>query len=56
MIAALQKYATEAAGCDLIAAGCAERDIYTEQVSSVRERPELDLLARRILRPAIHWS
>ena len=23
---------------DLIAAGCAERDIYTEQVSSVRER------------------
>jgi DNA invertase Pin-like site-specific DNA recombinase len=36
---------------DLIAAGCAERDIYTEQVSSVRERPELDLLRRRILRP-----
>src|SRR3954453_627885 len=35
---------------DLIAAGCAERDIYTEQVSSVRERPELDLLRRRILR------
>src|SRR3954468_19563473 len=26
---------------DLIAAGCAERDIYTEQASSVRERPEL---------------
>src|SRR5215213_5708646 len=36
---------------DLIAAGCAERDIYTEQVSSIRERPELDLLRRRILRP-----
>src|SRR5215211_8611039 len=36
---------------DLIAAGCAERDIYTEQVSSVRERPELDLLRQRILRP-----
>jgi DNA invertase Pin-like site-specific DNA recombinase len=36
---------------DLIAAGCAERDIYTEQASSVRERPELDLLRRRILRP-----
>src|SRR4051812_48722413 len=26
-------------------------DIYTEQASSVRERPELDLLRRRILRP-----
>src|SRR3954462_5495315 len=36
---------------DLIAAGCAERDIYTEQVSSVRERPELDLRRRRLLRP-----
>src|SRR3954449_8037442 len=36
---------------ELIAAGCAERDIYTEQASSVRERPELDLLRRRILRP-----
>src|SRR4051794_27248957 len=36
---------------DLIAAGCSERDIYTEQASSVRERPELDLLRRRILRP-----
>src|SRR4051794_20710902 len=36
---------------DLISTGCAERDIYTEQVSSVRERPELDLLRRRILRP-----
>src|SRR5215212_8265446 len=35
---------------DLIA-GCTERDIYTEQASSVRERPELDLLRRRILRP-----
>src|SRR4051795_9562033 len=36
---------------DLIAAGCAERDIYTEQASSVRERPELDQLRRPILRP-----
>src|SRR3954464_14037361 len=36
---------------DLITAGCAERDIYTEQAPSVRERPELDLLRRRILRP-----
>src|SRR4051812_8818738 len=36
---------------DLIAAGCAERDIYTEQASSVREWPELDLLRRRTLRP-----
>src|SRR5215213_248954 len=36
---------------DLIAAGCTERDIDTEQASSVRERPELDLLRRRILRP-----
>src|SRR3954469_21272023 len=36
---------------DLIAAGCTERDIYTEQASSVRERPELGLLRRRILRP-----
>ena len=36
---------------DLIAAGCTERDIYTEQASSVRERPEPDLLRRRILRP-----
>src|SRR4051812_30803313 len=36
---------------DLIAAGCAGRDIHTEQASSVRQRPELDLLRRRILRP-----
>src|SRR3569833_1431063 len=36
---------------NLIATGCAERDIYTEQASSVRERPELDLLRHRILRP-----
>src|SRR4051794_25189570 len=36
---------------DLIAAGCTERDIYTEQASSVRERPELNLLRRRILGP-----
>src|SRR3954449_4717846 len=31
---------------DLIAVGCAERDIYTEQASSVRERPVLDLVNR----------
>jgi DNA invertase Pin-like site-specific DNA recombinase len=36
---------------DLIPAGHAERDIHIEQASSVRERPELDLLRRRILRP-----
>src|SRR4051794_15403403 len=35
---------------DLITAGCAERDVYTEQASSVREWLELDLLRRRILR------
>ena len=36
---------------DLKAAGCCERDIYTEQVSSVAERAELDLVLSRILRP-----
>src|SRR3954452_24779881 len=36
---------------DLIAAGCAEGDIYTEQISSARERPERDVLRRRRLRP-----
>src|SRR4051794_10077632 len=46
-----QRAGLEAQIRDLIAAGCAERDIYTERVSSVRERPELDLLRRRILRP-----
>jgi DNA invertase Pin-like site-specific DNA recombinase len=35
---------------DLRAAGCEVRDIYREQVSSVRERPELDLVLDRILR------
>ena len=35
---------------DLKAAGCAERDIYPEQVSSVAERVELDLILSRILR------
>jgi len=35
---------------DLKAAGCNERDIYREQVSSVAERPELDLLLSRIVR------
>src|ERR1051325_8951149 len=46
-----QKAGLDAQIRDLMAAGCAERDIYTEQASSVRERPELDLLRRRILRP-----
>lgn len=36
---------------DLLAAGCCERDIYREQVSSVAARPELDLVLGRILRP-----
>jgi DNA invertase Pin-like site-specific DNA recombinase len=36
---------------DLKAVGCCERDIYTEQVSSVAERTELDLVLSRILRP-----
>jgi DNA invertase Pin-like site-specific DNA recombinase len=36
---------------DLKAAGCCERDIYREQVSSVAERMELDLVLSRILRP-----
>lgn len=35
---------------DLKAAGCAERDIYREQVSSVGKRPELDLVLDRVLR------
>lgn len=35
---------------DLIAAGCCERDIYREQVSSVKARPELELVLSRILR------
>ena len=37
---------------DLRAAGCDERDIYREQASSVRTRPELDLVLARILRPS----
>ena len=35
---------------DLKAAGCCERDIYKEQVSSVGERAELELVLSRILR------
>lgn len=35
---------------DLSAAGCCERDIYREQVSSVAARPELALVLSRILR------
>ena len=36
---------------DLKAAGCCERDIHHEQVSSVAARPELELVLERILRP-----
>jgi DNA invertase Pin-like site-specific DNA recombinase len=35
---------------DLRAAGCCERDIYQEQISSVAERTELELVLSRILR------
>jgi DNA invertase Pin-like site-specific DNA recombinase len=35
---------------DLEAAGCEGRDIYREQVSSVAQRPELELVLDRILR------
>jgi DNA invertase Pin-like site-specific DNA recombinase len=35
---------------DLKAAGCGERDIYREQVSSRATRPELDLVLDRVLR------
>jgi DNA invertase Pin-like site-specific DNA recombinase len=36
---------------DLRAAGCCERDIYREQVSSIADRPELALVLSRIVRP-----
>lgn len=45
-----QRAGLEAQLRDLQAAGCGERDIYREQVSSVAERPELDLVLSRILR------
>lgn len=45
-----QRAGFEAQIRDLKAAGCCERDIYREQVSSVAERPELDLVLTRILR------
>ncbi len=45
-----QKAGFDAQIRDLKAAGCCDRDIYREQVSSVAERPELDLLLGRILR------
>ncbi len=46
-----QKAGFEAQIRDLKAAGCCERDIYREQVSSVAERPELELVLDRMLRP-----
>jgi DNA invertase Pin-like site-specific DNA recombinase len=45
-----QRAGLEAQVRDLKAAGCCERDIYHEQVSSVAERPELELVLSRILR------
>ena len=45
-----QKAGFEAQIRDLKAAGCCERDIYREQVSSVGARPELELVLDRILR------
>ena len=46
-----QKAGLDAQIRDLKAAGCCERDIHHEQVSSVAERPELELVLERILRP-----
>src|SRR6266581_775715 len=46
-----QKAGLDAQIRDLKTAGCCERDIYKEQVSSVAERTELDLMLSRILRP-----
>src|SRR5438105_2164240 len=46
-----QKAGLDAQLRDLKAAGCCERDIYKEQVSSVAERTELGLMLSRILRP-----
>jgi DNA invertase Pin-like site-specific DNA recombinase len=45
-----QKAGFDAQVRDLRAAGCCERDIYREQVSSVAERPELELVLSRVLR------
>ena len=45
-----QKAGLDAQIRDLKAAGCQERDIYREQVSSVTERAELELVLSRILR------
>jgi DNA invertase Pin-like site-specific DNA recombinase len=45
-----QKAGFEAQIRDLKAAGCCERDIYREQVSSVADRPELELVLDRVLR------
>ena len=36
---------------DLKAAGCCERDIHYEQVSSIAARPELELVLDRLLCP-----
>lgn len=46
-----QKAGFDAQIRDLKLAGCCERDIYREQVSSVADRPELELVLDRILRP-----
>ena len=46
-----QKAGLDAQIRDLKAAGCCERDIHHEQVSSVAARPELELVLDRILRP-----
>jgi DNA invertase Pin-like site-specific DNA recombinase len=46
-----QKAGLDAQLRDLRVAGCAERDIYREQVSSVADRAELELVLSRILRP-----
>jgi DNA invertase Pin-like site-specific DNA recombinase len=46
-----QKAGLDAQIRDLKASGCCERDIHHEQVSSVAERPELELVLERILRP-----
>jgi DNA invertase Pin-like site-specific DNA recombinase len=46
-----QKAGLDAQIRDLKAAGCDERNIHQEQVSSVAERPELELVLDRMLRP-----
>src|ERR1700686_4936590 len=45
-----QEAGLEAQIRDLGAAGCEERNIYKEQVSSIGVRPELELVLDRILR------